>query len=167
MPPIPSAPKGHLQEGQKEAAIAIIRDPEGRTLWQLRDEGIGEYPGLWGLFGGGVEPGETPNRAIVRELQEELGLQATVLWDLGDFTHPKWYLHVFLLEMEIQFDQLQLGEGQDWGLFDEEELTSGSLYSKKLGQERGVCPPLAELFEKVKENQFLRFPPEPVPLIRT
>lgn len=165
--PVPSTPQGHLQEGQKEAALAIIRDPQGRTLWQLRDEGADEYPGLWGLFGGGVEPGEPPNRAVVRELKEELDLDATVLWDLGDFVHPHWYLHLFLVEMEVDFGALTLKEGQDWGLFSDEEVASGRLTSGKLGQERGICPPLAELFEKAQENQFLRFKPERQTLTRT
>ena len=165
--PIPGSPQGHLQEGQKEAAVAIIRDPQGRTLWQLRDEGIDEYPGLWGLFGGGVEPGEAPNRALVRELKEELDLEATVLWDLGDFVHEQWYLHLFLVEMEVDFEALNLKEGQDWGLFTDDEVASEQLKSDKLGQQRAVCPPLAELFAQAQENQFLRFPPEPLPLTRT
>jgi mutator protein MutT len=32
------------------------------------------YPGVWDVFGGHVEPHETPAQALVRELQEELGI---------------------------------------------------------------------------------------------
>ncbi|MDT8447554.1 MAG: NUDIX domain-containing protein [bacterium] len=164
---LPSSPQGHVQPGQREAALAIIRNPQGQFLWQLRDEGIAEYPGLWGLFGGGVEPGEAPNKAIMRELKEELGLEPTILWDLGDFTHPRWYLHLFLVEMPIDFGQLELKEGQDWGLFSDEDFNQGQLYSHRLGAPRGICPPLAELYEVLRENQFLRLPPTPVQLSRT
>jgi 8-oxo-dGTP diphosphatase len=53
-------------------AAALI-DSAGRVLVQQRPEGRG-MAGLWEFPGGKVEPGETPEAALVRELAEELGI---------------------------------------------------------------------------------------------
>ena len=54
------------------SAVALI-DPDGRVLLAQRPEGK-SLAGLWEFPGGKVEPGETPETALIRELQEELGI---------------------------------------------------------------------------------------------
>ena len=54
------------------SAAALI-DPDGRVLLAQRPEGK-SMAGLWEFPGGKVEPGETPEAALIRELQEELGI---------------------------------------------------------------------------------------------
>ena len=56
-------------------ACAILVDPSGRLLLQLRDGGTANDPHRWGPPGGRVEPGEEPHDAAVRELEEETGLR--------------------------------------------------------------------------------------------
>jgi 8-oxo-dGTP diphosphatase len=58
------------------SAVALI-DGEGRILLAQRPEGK-SMAGLWEFPGGKVEPGETPEAALVRELHEELGIET---WD--------------------------------------------------------------------------------------
>ena len=55
-----------------EVALAMLQR-NGLWLLQLRDD-IDSiiYPGHWGLFGGHLDPGETPVQALMRELQEEI-----------------------------------------------------------------------------------------------
>ena len=53
-------------------AVALI-DREGRVLLSQRPEGK-EMAGLWEFPGGKVDPEETPESAIVREIKEELGI---------------------------------------------------------------------------------------------
>ena len=53
-------------------AVALI-DREGRVLVQRRPAGK-MLAGLWEFPGGKIEPGETPEAALVRELAEELGI---------------------------------------------------------------------------------------------
>jgi 8-oxo-dGTP diphosphatase len=54
------------------SAVALI-DPDGRVLLARRPEGKA-MAGLWEFPGGKVEPGETPETALIRELHEELGI---------------------------------------------------------------------------------------------
>src|ERR1700681_2854286 len=64
-----------LQPANAAVALIVVGENE-RYLMQLRDQKPGIfYPGHWGLFGGALDPGETPEMAIRRELREELGLE--------------------------------------------------------------------------------------------
>ncbi|MDX1819517.1 MAG: (deoxy)nucleoside triphosphate pyrophosphohydrolase [Paracoccaceae bacterium] len=54
------------------SAVALI-DPDGRVLLAQRPEGK-SMAGLWEFPGGKVEAGESPEAALIRELQEELGI---------------------------------------------------------------------------------------------
>ena len=54
------------------SAVALV-DRDGRLLLAQRPEGR-MMAGLWEFPGGKVEPGETPEHALIRELHEELGI---------------------------------------------------------------------------------------------
>lgn len=71
-----------------EVVAGVIRDPMGRILLARRTEGR-DLAGLWEFPGGKREPGESPEGALVRELREELGIEAEV----GDhvITVPQQY----------------------------------------------------------------------------
>jgi 8-oxo-dGTP diphosphatase len=58
---------------------AVIRDGERFLL------GRHARSGLWSLIGGGVEPGEEPADAVVREVREETGARARVLGIVGAY----------------------------------------------------------------------------------
>ncbi|WP_459445079.1 8-oxo-dGTP diphosphatase MutT [Alphaproteobacteria bacterium US3C007] len=58
------------------SAVALV-DADGRVLIAQRPEGKA-MAGLWEFPGGKIEPGETPEVALVRELKEELGIET---WD--------------------------------------------------------------------------------------
>ena len=73
-----------------EVAAALIRDREGRYLITQRRRGS-QLAGLWEFPGGKLEAGESPERALRRELMEELGatfgigkLVETVRWEYPD-----------------------------------------------------------------------------------
>jgi 8-oxo-dGTP diphosphatase len=57
------------------AAVAMV-DVDGRVLIAQRPAGK-SMAGLWEFPGGKVDPGETPEEALVRELREELGVETT------------------------------------------------------------------------------------------
>ncbi len=56
-------------------ACALV-DPDGRVLLARRPEGK-TMAGLWEFPGGKVMPGELPETALIRELEEELGIDVT------------------------------------------------------------------------------------------
>lgn len=55
------------------SAVALI-DTDGRVLLAQRPEGK-SLAGLWEFPGGKVEPGESPEACLIRELHEELGIE--------------------------------------------------------------------------------------------
>lgn len=61
---------------QIHVVAGVIRDALGRILLARRTEGR-DLAGLWEFPGGKVEPGESPEAALVRELREELGIEAS------------------------------------------------------------------------------------------
>lgn len=58
------------------AACALV-DTDGRVLLAQRPEGK-QLAGLWEFPGGKVEPGETPEQCIIRELHEEIGIETDI-----------------------------------------------------------------------------------------
>ena len=60
---------------------AIVTDEQGRLLMIQRGHDPGA--GLWSIPGGRIEPGETDEQALVRELLEETNLQVKVVRFVG------------------------------------------------------------------------------------
>jgi ADP-ribose pyrophosphatase YjhB (NUDIX family) len=79
-------PRGHFVHYDNPAvtAYAFVRDREGRYL--VLQRALEPFRGQWDLPGGFVEPGETPEDAIRRELAEETGLAVTTERILGAFS---------------------------------------------------------------------------------
>jgi 8-oxo-dGTP diphosphatase len=140
-----------------QIAVAMI-EQQGRWLLQLRDdiEGI-VHPGTWGLFGGHLDPGEMPEQALRRELEEEIS------WVAGEvrwwFNHqdPHRILHVFHVPLPVSLEVLELREGQDMVLAELDELRSGAIWSPKRRQSRTLAPSLRLALERL-ETQGLPDP---------
>ena len=111
---------------------AILHTSDGRYLMQLRDNRRAvSMRGFWGLFGGIVEDGESPARALLRELHEELAFRpraapvafSRVSWSLefaGRGTHAKALYAVPITERAVR--HMHLGEGKAMRLFTLPEL---------------------------------------------
>ncbi|MBC7137530.1 MAG: (deoxy)nucleoside triphosphate pyrophosphohydrolase [Defluviimonas sp.] len=78
------------------SAVALI-DADGRVLLAQRPEGKA-MAGLWEFPGGKVEPGETPEAALIRELREELGIDtwASCLAPLTFASHAYEGFHLLM-----------------------------------------------------------------------
>ena len=72
-----------------EVAAAVIQRPDGAFLLAQRPPGK-VYAGYWEFPGGKVEPGEPPDRALARELHEELGIEIgpAYPWITRVYTYP-------------------------------------------------------------------------------
>ena len=75
------SPKVHKQIG-----VAVISDAEGKILIDRRKP-KGEMGGLWEFPGGKIEPGETIEECIEREIKEELAIKIAVGDRLTTITH--------------------------------------------------------------------------------
>lgn len=78
------------------SAVALV-DVDGRVLLAQRPEGK-SMAGLWEFPGGKVEKGETPEAALIRELQEELGIdtKASCLAPLAFASHSYDDFHLLM-----------------------------------------------------------------------
>ncbi|HXK34624.1 MAG TPA: NUDIX domain-containing protein [Dehalococcoidia bacterium] len=112
---------------QREVAVGFIVADDGRMLLQHRDDKPGlPSAGMWGFFGGHVEPGETPEQAFLREMDEELGWRPRHLERFGSVVVEHGPRHVvshrFAAHLDVPVASLRLREGQDLGLFAPEAL---------------------------------------------
>lgn len=62
----------------RDGVVAVLEDDRGRYLFIRRGWKLKRAPGVWCFPGGEVEPGETLEEALAREMQEELGLAVRV-----------------------------------------------------------------------------------------
>lgn len=122
-------------------AIAILYRQD-QFLLQLRDNIPGIiYPGHWGLFGGHIEPGETPDVAVEREIFEEIGYKLPTLAKFGCYADAKIFRHVYHAPLTVELDQLVLNEGWDMKLLTPQQIRQGEHYSEKAGQVRPLGTP--------------------------
>ena len=92
-----------------EVSAAVIRNPEGGFLLGQRAPDT-FYPGYWEFPGGKVEAGETPREALVRELDEELGIRVEEAWPWITREHLYEHAHVKLHFFDVPVWQ---GEPRD------------------------------------------------------
>lgn len=103
-----------------DVAVAIPYDKDGETFLVLkRDDERDTYPGKWEFAAGFIEDDEEPRDAAIRELQEETGLQGTVLrsgeMHLVDAGSQMFRIYPFLVLLEDDDPEPDLGEEhQEW-----------------------------------------------------
>jgi 8-oxo-dGTP diphosphatase len=96
-----------------DVAVGVLIDAEGRFLLTSRPAGK-VYAGYWEFPGGKLEPGETVEQALRRELHEELGIRigAALPWQVEtvDYAHARVRLHfckVFDWQGEFEMREAQ------------------------------------------------------------
>ena len=98
-----------------EVVAGVIRD--GEKFFENK-RGYGEFKDGWEFPGGKLEPGETPEEALVRELKEELAIDILVKDFICtvEYDYPKFHLtmHCFYCEIQRGTPQLLEHENAKW-----------------------------------------------------
>lgn len=120
-------------------AAVIVRD--GRVFATQR--GYGEWQGWWEFPGGKMEPGESPQEALVREIREELDAEISVgrLLETVEWDYPKFHLTMHCFLCSLLSDSLHLNEHEAaaW-------LTRDTLHSVKwLPADEGLVGKIGEV----------------------
>jgi 8-oxo-dGTP diphosphatase len=100
-----------------DVAVGVLIDAEGRFLLTSRPAGK-VYAGYWEFPGGKLEPGESVEQALRRELHEELGIDIGAVrpWriELMDYAHARVRLH-FCKVFDWQGDfEMREGQSMAW-----------------------------------------------------
>ena len=111
-------------------AGVILFNREGELLLLQRDNipTIG-YPDHWTIAGGGIEEGEAPEEAALREVHEEIDVRLAAvslfrLYNISDEHREKPVpYYVYWSRLDRRLSELTLGEGQAMRFFRPEELT--------------------------------------------
>lgn len=102
---------------------AIIR--QGDEIFATQ-RGYGEFKDGWEFPGGKIEPGETPEQALVREIREELNTEVRVgnLIDTIEYDYPNFHLSMDCFWCEIVQGGLELKEHEAARWLSKENLYS-------------------------------------------
>jgi 8-oxo-dGTP pyrophosphatase MutT (NUDIX family) len=146
-----------------EVAIAILFQGD-RYLMQLRDDiPTIVYPGQWTFFGGHLEPGESPEIGVWRELAEEIQYRPPWLKLFERRITDTVVRNVFYGPLTVPPENLTLCEGWDLGLWTVADIQRGDRYSQQAQQHRPIgAPHQAILLDFIAQRSTL-VPPESAP----
>lgn len=114
-----------LIDGMKRI-VGIILTNKSREILLIRRENRPDIPapGKWTLVGGHVEVHESSEEALVREVEEEIGLRVHSYERFGEFHDEEARRYVYIGRIDKCLEELTLGEGQDFGFFSPEYASS-------------------------------------------
>lgn len=110
----------------KVVAAIICDDIQEKNKIFATARGYGDLKGGWEFPGGKVEPGETPQQALVREIMEELNTEIKVgdLIDTIEYDYPTFHLSMDCFWAEVTSGQLELKEAEAAKWLAKEQLDS-------------------------------------------
>lgn len=101
---------------KKIEVVAAILHRDGAYFTTQR--GYGEFEGMWEFPGGKIEPDESPEDALKREIREELGIDITIDKFLctTEYDYPSFHLtmHCYLCRVEVGEIELREHKSASW-----------------------------------------------------
>lgn len=109
---------------QTKNVVAAVIVKDGQLFATQR--GYGNYKDWWEFPGGKIEPGETPQEALRREIREELATTVSVgaLIDTIEYDYPEFHLSMQCFLCTIESGELTLLEHEAARWLNKEELLS-------------------------------------------
>ena len=109
---------------KKIEVVAAILHRDGAYFATQR--GYGEFEGMWEFPGGKIEPGESREVALKREIQEELGVDITIenLLCTTEYNYPSFHLTMHCYICSIEAGEIVLREHKSARWLRPEELGS-------------------------------------------
>lgn len=104
--------------------VAAIIQKENKILATKR--GYGEFINMWEFPGGKIEPGETKEEALIREIKEELNIEISVdkfALDI-EYQYPNFYLFMSCFMCSIKEGSIEFLEHNDGKWITKEELNT-------------------------------------------
>ena len=108
------------------AAVIKATNDNGEKIIFATERGYGEFKGGWEFPGGKIEPGETPQQALCREIMEELDTKIQVgdLIDTIEYDYPAFHLAMDCFWCEVVSGNLVLKEHEAARWLTSDELDS-------------------------------------------
>lgn len=108
------------------AAVIKAMNDNGKKIIFATERGYGEFKGGWEFPGGKIEPGETPQQALCREIMEELDTKIQVgdLIDTIEYDYPAFHLSMGCFWCEVVSGNLVLKEHEAARWLTSDELDS-------------------------------------------
>lgn len=119
----------------KVVAAVICDSLQAKSRIFATARGYGEFKGMWEFPGGKIEPGETPQKALAREIKEELATAIKVgeLIDTIEYDYPDFHLSMDCFWCEVVEGDLVLLEAQEARWLTKDELDSVKWLPADLG----------------------------------
>ena len=116
-------------------AAVICDSLQAKTRIFATARGYGVFKGMWEFPGGKIEPGETPQQALIREIQEELDTSIRVgdLIETIEYDYPDFHLSMDCFWCEVISGDLVLLEAQEAQWLTKDELDSVKWLPADLG----------------------------------
>ncbi len=137
-----------MENKKRNVSVLIpyrFEDGELKIFLQKRTLDAPTFPDHFGFFGGGIEKGEEPEKALLREIKEELNIDITdhIFW--RTYNLETGILHVFLLLVIHDFEKsITILEGQ-YGTFLSRKGLDKELFSTI---DKPICIDFFEAYNK-------------------